>query len=438
MNSVNPLRRIPGWDKTDWGRAFLAALRSQDREAVFDVWQNYYSARPLMAELVCCVLDILNSTGKSDNDFTAALLHQNQEHSIQLNMQTNDWSKLLEDSHLMAVYVLISPVCIECETPDHSTATCDSSKNCSKRFTALQTQLGLENGPRGERIKVAPLDRIYKIMDRQQPPPLMIIPEINPARQLLLWASSGSLPIAMECRDQDVCNNLRLPIFLRASSETYGGRNNRSRRSTRPIRSDNTTIRSNSNGHVNDSTGESQAHDRSTGIFLRQRSITADTANYDLNEDQEPSCVPQSTRVMRATLNQEPDMDDRQWDVSSKGQAESSSSIRRGRNILSDPREYDYEEELRRDRRREEHRRREEELQRYRRREEELQRLRRAETRRQRPSSIVDDLRNFELDGPESCEVDLETPIPRVYRRRPRFDEGPRRVRGERRDHYAE
>ena len=140
MATVMPLleRQIPGWRTTDWGSRFNKALSSSDKKAISRVWTDFPNMRSKMADLVCCILEILDGTGRVDNSFVAGYLGNGLEKSVSLDLQKNDWTELLRDSHLMAVYALVNQRCLECEIADHSAGTCQT---LSPSYTVLQTRL---------------------------------------------------------------------------------------------------------------------------------------------------------------------------------------------------------------------------------------------------------------------------------------------------------
>lgn len=140
MDTIVPLleRQQPAWAHTSWGMAFLRALANRNPEAIFDVWKQYTSNRKEMADLVCSVLEVLDTTGYSNDRFTAGFFHNGMESAVTLDHNTDDWTVLLKDSHLMAVFPVVNEICLEFHTPNHSTATCNS-----KNPTVLQTQIAV-------------------------------------------------------------------------------------------------------------------------------------------------------------------------------------------------------------------------------------------------------------------------------------------------------
>jgi hypothetical protein len=149
----------PGWRETVWGRQLYRALLDPAPRAVLDLWERFKEYRTEIAELVCCVLKSLSTTGFENDRFTAAVFTRNDESAVVLDHRTNEWCRLLKDSHLMAVFALVSSKCIECHTPTHSAATCHNHKSP----TVLQTHISIENHSVTDRIKLIPYGQTLKV-----------------------------------------------------------------------------------------------------------------------------------------------------------------------------------------------------------------------------------------------------------------------------------
>jgi hypothetical protein len=214
-------RQSPGWSTLTWGAAFLQALKSTDDDAVFDVWQRHYDKRPEMADLVCGVLEVLGKTGRGCDGFTAGFLNNQQERSVIFDYRRNDWSCILQDSPLMAVYAVINGKCFECHTPDHSTSTCGSEA----AYTVLETQFGVENGDPIDRVKVKPLGQVLKILNSPETGPRALL--MTPASMIRTYLLS--IPLvnpsvsAVEVRDPAAQGGWKYNVFLRASSTSHNG-----------------------------------------------------------------------------------------------------------------------------------------------------------------------------------------------------------------------
>lgn len=216
-------RQIPGWSSTDWGLAFQKVLQTDSDSVIFKFWNDYYSRRSQIGQLVRCVLDVLDDTGNTDNGFRAAFLYQNRELDIHLTMHSNEWASLLKDSYLTATYAIVNNLCLECRRPDHSASIC----NDELRYTVLQTQVGFKKGAYrsdAERLKIEPHNQIYKKVDDNAAdgPYIFVTPESSFRR---LLGNGFNVAVSRELlnhsqyrlRDQTMC------VTLRASAKSYGG-----------------------------------------------------------------------------------------------------------------------------------------------------------------------------------------------------------------------
>lgn len=159
METVQPLleRQSPGWQRTSWGSDFWTAIQNPDKDDIFRVWNTYYDERANMAELVFCVLDLLNTTGFANDRFTAAIFNNSVESAVVLEHRHDDWCTLLKDSDIMAVFAVVNSCCLECSTPNHTTATHGTSLP-----TVLETQIAVENKSKFDRIKLDPYGQTLK------------------------------------------------------------------------------------------------------------------------------------------------------------------------------------------------------------------------------------------------------------------------------------
>ncbi|KAK1772804.1 hypothetical protein QBC33DRAFT_30359 [Phialemonium atrogriseum] len=103
---------VPGWREKIWGPSLLVALHSQDDEDICQFWKDYEAHRQEVAELVCCMLDLLNETGKLNGVFNVAFFNYHAEHSLHLSLALNSWANILEDSDESAVYAISSNSCL--------------------------------------------------------------------------------------------------------------------------------------------------------------------------------------------------------------------------------------------------------------------------------------------------------------------------------------
>ncbi|KAK5277889.1 hypothetical protein LTR40_009839, partial [Exophiala xenobiotica] len=220
MSTIRPLLEIhfPQWSSLPWGGAFLAALQSNDPEAVFEVWVTHQASRSEMAALVCYVLEILDKTGKREEGLAAAFLNKRHEYSITFDGHLNEWSSLLRDSHLMATYAVVNNLCIECHTPDHSTATCGGEA----AYTVLGTRLGLGTGDNPELVKVQPHGQLCKTLERLDLKTLRMTP-VSSAAFAHAYLTNTRVASGVEIRDATARAGQQYKIFLRASNTSYGG-----------------------------------------------------------------------------------------------------------------------------------------------------------------------------------------------------------------------
>jgi hypothetical protein len=215
-------RQYPGWSTSTWGAAFLGALKSTDDDAVFDVWQRHYDKRPDMADLVCGVLELLDKTGRGRNGFTAGFLNNQRERCVIFDYRRNDWSCILQDSPLTAVYAVINGKCFECHTPDHSTSTCGRKI----AYTVLETQLGVENSGLIDRVKVKPHGQVLEVLNSVEDPSsraLLMTPASTIRTYLLLVPLVNASVSAVEVRDPAARGRWKYNVFLRASNTSHNG-----------------------------------------------------------------------------------------------------------------------------------------------------------------------------------------------------------------------
>jgi hypothetical protein len=91
---------------------------------------------------VHCALHVLDSIGWRDNGFHVALIYQNQEFGMHVDLIKNEWTAILKDSFFMATYALLERACLECQRLGHTTLSCNNYST----FTVLQSQVGLMKG----------------------------------------------------------------------------------------------------------------------------------------------------------------------------------------------------------------------------------------------------------------------------------------------------
>ncbi|PVH70398.1 hypothetical protein DL98DRAFT_521650 [Cadophora sp. DSE1049] len=148
-------RQYPDLLSLEFGTSLQAAFDSDDDNAIEVVWRTYYKFREKMAELVSCVLEILEKTGSSAGQFNAAFLNQNRELSMPVDLHLNSWAGFLEDSNLTAVYAIVNGSCLDGGELGHCVATCDFAAPKPMGFTVLETQISIPHaGSSRDRIRL--------------------------------------------------------------------------------------------------------------------------------------------------------------------------------------------------------------------------------------------------------------------------------------------
>ena len=240
--------RLPGWSKTSYGSDFIATLSTHDENTFYDFWRKHSLSRSKIAEIFCCVLDILDRTSVSDKAFWTAFINNKREYLVPLELPGNTWARLLEDSHLTATYAIVNDVCLECPALGHDTAVCISTI----AFTALQTRLAFPhdqplNGP----FDLGPFGHLKKISEKEDS---MIIMRWRSTTEEWVernWASLRRLqsPVSMfpappepfavrEVLDESQLGGRKIHVVIRADAVTYSGlstaRKHKARERTKP------------------------------------------------------------------------------------------------------------------------------------------------------------------------------------------------------------
>jgi hypothetical protein len=227
-------RQIPRWSTSTWGMSFRKALMTDSNDAIFQFWNTHVEQRPLVGQLVLCLLDVLDSTGKTDFGFRAAFLHQNRELGVNLDIEANEWAGLLQDSYLMATYAVVNEICLECRQPDHTTSICGDES----RYTVLQTHIGVKtensriilSNNRMKRLKIEPQNQTYKAVNDEATTssslhfmtPESLIKRIALLKFNLTIAKELLSPPSSSPGDT-IRQNQAAKVILRASRRSYGG-----------------------------------------------------------------------------------------------------------------------------------------------------------------------------------------------------------------------
>ncbi|KAL8703796.1 MAG: hypothetical protein Q9201_003036 [Fulgogasparrea decipioides] len=214
-------RQIPGWIQTPWGSNLSTALLCEAGDAIFRVWKEFVSNRPQIAELFCCVLELLDHTGWDEHGkFHAALLYNAEELAVSIPTRINDWLAALRDTHLTSAYVMINRVCLDCEVPDHRTSAC----HIPQALTVLQTHFGTlstENDQEHcDRYILKPFN-LHLRKDHKYPEIYLFKPITGFPR--IFWSNANS----RKCTEllNHIPNSTTNAVYLAASTRSFHGLN---------------------------------------------------------------------------------------------------------------------------------------------------------------------------------------------------------------------
>ncbi|KAI4228406.1 MAG: hypothetical protein LQ349_006558 [Xanthoria aureola] len=213
-------RQIPDWHQTPWGKALNEALHSPDREKIVNVWKEHASNRSDIADLVCCVLQVLNHTGwNGQKGFNSAVLIDNEEWAVSVPGNLNSWLVALKDTHLTSAYVITSEICFGCAVPDRTISTC----NTPQAFTALQTQITTEESPSDSKAEflLKPFGERFRRTDGGSSAIFLLSPNLRHFPRMLSRTKSYE---CSELLNRTKYHRFRRTVYLRASTRSYRGR----------------------------------------------------------------------------------------------------------------------------------------------------------------------------------------------------------------------
>ncbi|CAG8972511.1 hypothetical protein HYALB_00001203 [Hymenoscyphus albidus] len=221
-------RQFPDWaSSTGFGRSLESALLSDNGLAIEEIWVKYFKSRQQMAEIVCCVLEMLEKSGTSAGNFTSAFLNQNRELSMPIEPRLNNWTEFLEDSHLTAVYAIVSENCLESVESGYSVATCNDMSNPSE-FTVLQTQIAVPDAVNSKNKiwlnQGGCIQRETKLSSGTQ----LLTWEQSRARELggkigKFLRSKHAIPLSREVQDDNELGGQHFRVFVRSTVPSHGG-----------------------------------------------------------------------------------------------------------------------------------------------------------------------------------------------------------------------
>ena len=213
-------RQVPHWHQTPWGEALNKALHSPDKNDLVNVWNEHKSNRDEIADLVCCVLQVLNDTGWNEQKvFNSAVLIDNEEWAVPVPSNLNSWLVALKDTPLTSAYVITNDICFGCEVPDRTISTC----NTSQAFTALETQIITEESPLDSKAEflLKPFGERFRRTECGSSAIFLLSPTLRHFPRTLRRTKSYE---CSELLNRTKPHRFRNTVYLRASTRSYRGR----------------------------------------------------------------------------------------------------------------------------------------------------------------------------------------------------------------------
>ena len=214
-------RQVPDWHQTPWGDALNKALHSPKREDIVNVWKEHASNRTDIADLICCALQVLDTTGWNEQKvFNSAVLIGNEEWAVPVPSNLNSWLVALKDTPETSAYVITNEICFGCEVPDRTISAC----NTSQAFTALQTQITTEVSPPSDskaEYLLKPFGERFRRTECGSPTIFLLSPKTR------IFPRSSLRRRSYEC--SELLNDMKPgrfknTVYLRASTRSYRGR----------------------------------------------------------------------------------------------------------------------------------------------------------------------------------------------------------------------
>jgi len=218
-------RQFPDLLSLEFGMSLQSAFDSDHDSTIEDVWVTHYRFREKIAELVCCVLEVLEKTGSLAGRFNAAFLNQNRELSMPMDLRLNSWAEFLEDSHLTAVYAIVNENCLESGEVGHFVATCDSAAPKSERFTVLETQIAIPHaGSPGDRIWLNHRGCLQRVIQPDESVQVFTW-DLGKVKKLLgrFWGSKQSQSVSREVQDRYELGGQHVSVLVKSTKRSFGG-----------------------------------------------------------------------------------------------------------------------------------------------------------------------------------------------------------------------
>ena len=221
-------RQFPEWLSTEFGLSLQAAFYSDNDGTIEDVWVKHHKYREQMAEIVCCVLELLEKTGTEAGKFSAAFLNHNRELSLPVELRLNSWAEFLEDSDLTAVYAIVNETCLDTSERGHFFSTCNSSNTAKSAFTAFETQIAVPlEQLSNERILVNQRGCFQRVSKPDEDPQVLIW-ELGKVRELggklgRMLGAKQSQVLSREVQEKYELGGQHLPVLVKSAIPSFGG-----------------------------------------------------------------------------------------------------------------------------------------------------------------------------------------------------------------------
>lgn len=223
-------RQFPDLLSMEFGMSLQAAFESDRDSAIEDVWVTYHKFREQIAELVCCVFEILGKTGSSAGRFNAAFLNQNRELSMPVDLHLNSWAGFLKDSHLTAVYAIVNGNCLDSGELGYFVATCDSAASKPLSFTVLETQISIPHaGSSRDKIWLDQRGCLQRDSRMGADERIQVLTwdlgKVSELRGKLgrLLGSKQSQSVSREVQDRDELGGQHVSVLVRSTTPSFGG-----------------------------------------------------------------------------------------------------------------------------------------------------------------------------------------------------------------------
>ena len=215
--------RHRGWTETPWGRALWSAAGAIEVPDTVKLWDQFKDHREEMRKLVYFALDLLSTTGLQGSSFNAAFLRGGQESLVDLDVGMNNWALVLKDTPNTASFATVNDICLLCNLPNHSAASCSVSCGPARARTTLHSQLAVERRPPGsrrwDRVFLKKVDETFQKAAGGSPDIVLLrSPGLTPS-----FLTGDVCVEGLERRDPDSLWGEKIAVYFQASDLSYGG-----------------------------------------------------------------------------------------------------------------------------------------------------------------------------------------------------------------------